>query len=76
MARVPGRRYRGGMSENEEHVTPEERERLQRERAEETIRAVSAGGNPGEEALKLSNEYTDEWLDRATARIRGLFRRR
>ena len=32
MARVPGRRYRGGMSENEEHVTPEERERLQRER--------------------------------------------
>ena len=75
MARPPGRAYRGRMTENEEQLTPEQRERLQRERAEATIRAVNAGGNPGEEALKLANQYSDEWLDRATARVRRLFRR-
>ena len=70
------------MTENEEQVpaetqlTPGQRERLQHDRAEETIRAVSAGAHPGEEALKLSNQYTDEWLDRAASRVRRLFRRR
>jgi len=60
----------------EEQLTAEQRERLQRERAEATIRAVTAGGNPGDEALKLANQYSDEWLDRATAKLRRLFRRR
>jgi hypothetical protein len=64
------------VTENDEQPTPEQRERLQQERAEETIRAVSAGGHPGEEAFKLANQYTDEWLDRAAARVRRLFRRR
>jgi len=70
------------MTENEEPrapehpQSPEEQSRLQRARAEEAIRAVSAGANPAEEAFALSNQYTDEWVDRAKARIRGLFRRR
>jgi hypothetical protein len=56
-------------------ATPAELERLQRERAEATIRAVSAGANPAEEAFKLSNQYTDEWVGRTAAKLRRLFRR-
>ncbi|GAB2452687.1 hypothetical protein HD599_002657 [Conyzicola lurida] len=52
--------------------TPDER----RERAEEAVKAVNAGANPGEEALTLANEYSDELTDRAKAFIGRLLRRR
>lgn len=52
--------------------TPDER----RERAEEAVKAVNAGANPGEEALTLANEYSDELTDRAKAFVGRLLRRR
>jgi hypothetical protein len=46
-----------------------------RERAEEAVRAIAAGADPGAEALRLSNEFTDEWTDRIGARLRRILRR-
>jgi hypothetical protein len=47
-----------------------------RERAEEAVRAIAAGADPGAEALRLSNEFTDEWTDRIARRLRRIFVRR
>jgi hypothetical protein len=46
-----------------------------RKRAEEAVRAIAEGADPGAEALRLSNEFTDEWTDRIGTRLRRIFRR-
>jgi hypothetical protein len=56
--------------------TPDENAEARRLRAEEAVRAIADGADPGAEALRLSNEFTDEWTDRIGARLRRLFRRR
>jgi hypothetical protein len=56
--------------------TPDENAEARRLRAEEAVRAIADGPDPGAEALRLSNEFTDEWTDRIGARLRRLFRRR
>ena len=55
---------------------PEESADARRRRAEEAVRAIAEGAQPGAEAFKLSNEFTDEWTTRLAARLRRLFRRR
>ena len=56
--------------------TPDETADARQQRAEEAIRAIAEGAQPGAEALRLSNEFTDEWTTRLTARLRRLFTRR
>jgi hypothetical protein len=56
--------------------TPEETADLRRERAEEAVRAVTNGADPTAEALRLSNEFSDEWVERLQARLRRIFRHR
>ncbi|WP_411698854.1 hypothetical protein [Conyzicola sp.] len=55
--------------------TSEETADARQQRAEELLRAVAGGANLGEETLKLSNEFTDEWTARFTARLKRIFRR-
>jgi hypothetical protein len=55
--------------------TPDENADERRQRAEEAIRAIANGADPGAEALRLSNEFTDEWTDRIGAHIRRILRR-
>ena len=45
------------------------------ERAAAVIRAIAEGADPGEEAFRLSNSFTDSWTARAGAAVRRLFRR-
>jgi hypothetical protein len=56
--------------------TPDETADLRRERAEEAVRAVANGADPTAEALRLSNEFSDEWVERFRAWLRRIFRRR
>ena len=56
--------------------TPEENADARQQRAEELLRAVAGGANLGEETLRMSNEFTDEWTDRVKAKVRGVFKRR
>jgi hypothetical protein len=56
-------------------ATPDENADERRRRAEGAIRAIANGADPGAEALRLSNEFTDEWTDRIGARIRRILRR-
>ncbi|WP_438352317.1 hypothetical protein [Microbacterium sp. CJ88] len=53
----------------------EDRPETQEERAMRTLRAIWAGGDLTEEAMKLSNEFTDRHTARFTRWLRGLFRR-
>ncbi|GAB3605388.1 hypothetical protein GCM10027413_07970 [Conyzicola nivalis] len=55
--------------------TPEETADARQQRAEELLKAVAGGANLGEETLKMSNEFTDEWTARFTARLKRIFRR-
>jgi hypothetical protein len=55
--------------------TPEESADARQKRAEDLLRAVAGGANLGEETLKMSNEFTDEFTDRAKARLKRIFRR-
>jgi hypothetical protein len=56
--------------------TPDETADLRRARAEEAVRAVANGADPGAEALRLSNEFSDEWVERFQTRLRRILRRR
>jgi hypothetical protein len=56
--------------------TPEETADLRRVRAEEAVRAVANGADPTAEALRLSNEFSDEWVERFRSRLRRIRRRR
>jgi hypothetical protein len=56
--------------------TPDETADLRRERAEEAVRAVSNGADPTAEALRLSNEFSDEWVERFKSQLRRILRRR
>jgi hypothetical protein len=55
--------------------TPDETPDARQQRAEQLLRAVAGGANLGEETLKMSNEFTDEWTGRFTARLKRIFRR-
>ena len=55
--------------------TPEETADARRQRAEDLLRAVEGGANLGDETLKMSNEFTDEWTDRLKARFKRMLRR-
>jgi hypothetical protein len=57
-------------------TTPDETPDLRRKRAEEAVEAIANGADPTAEALRLSNEFTDEWTERLAARLRRIFRRR
>lgn len=48
----------------------QERARAQETRAIETINAIFAGGDLGEETLDLSNEFTDRQAARIAAWVR------
>ena len=56
--------------------TPEETADARQQRAEELLKAVAGGANLGEETLRMSNEFTDEWTDRLKAKVRRIFGRR
>ena len=56
--------------------TPDETADARRQRAEDLLRAVEGGANLGDETLKMSNEFTDEWTDRVKARLKRVLRRR
>ena len=47
-----------------------------RKRAEDAVRAIADGAQPGAEAFRLSNEFTDEWTARLAARLRRILGRR
>jgi len=55
--------------------TPEEIADARQKRAEDLLKAVAGGANLGEETLRMSNEFTDEWTDRLKARLKRVFRR-
>lgn len=55
--------------------SPDETPDARRRRAEDAVRAIADGANPGAEAFALSNEFTDEWTTRLAARVRRLFGR-
>jgi len=55
--------------------TPDETADARRQRAEDLLRAVEGGANLGDETLKMSNEFTDEWTDRVKARLKRILRR-
>jgi len=55
--------------------TPEESADARQKRAEDLLKAVAGGANLGEETLKMSNEFTDEFTDKAKARLKRIFRR-
>ena len=55
--------------------TPEEIADARQKRAEDLLKAVAGGANLGEETLKMSNEFTDEWTDRVKARLKKMLRR-
>jgi len=39
------------------------------------MKAVAGGADLGDETLRMSNEFTDEWTARIATRVRALFRR-
>lgn len=55
--------------------SPDEPADARRQRAEDLMKAVAGGANLGDETLRMSNEFTDEWTARIAARVRALFRR-
>jgi hypothetical protein len=55
--------------------TPDETADARRQRAEDLLRAVEGGANLGDETLKMSNEFTDEWTDGVKARLKRILRR-
>ena len=60
----------------EENAAPQEGTDARRKRAEEAVRAIADGAQPGAEAFRLSNEFTDEWTARLAARLRRILGRR
>jgi len=56
--------------------TPEENADARQKRAEDLLKAVAGGADLGQETLKMSNEFTDEWTDRVKARLKRVLRRR
>lgn len=56
--------------------TPDEIADARQQRAEQVLKAVAGGADLGDETLRLSNEFTDEWTTRIANRVRALFRRR
>jgi len=61
-------------------VTTDESERMRRaaeqeKRALDALASIHAGADLGEEALALSNEFTDRHTARLRAWLRGLFAR-
>lgn len=51
-------------------MTGAQRARTQQERAIEAINAISAGADPGMEALRLANDFTDRQTAKLSARLR------
>ena len=60
----------------DESPGPEENADARRKRAEDAVRAIADGAQPGAEAFRLSNEFTDEWTARLATRLRRILGRR
>ena len=60
----------------EESPGSDESADARRKRAEDAVRAIADGAQPGAEAFRLSNEFTDEWTARLAARLRRILGRR
>jgi hypothetical protein len=55
--------------------SPEENADARQKRAEDLLKAVAGGANLGDETLKMSNEFTDEFTERLKARVKRVFGR-